>query len=368
MRVLQFGGLAGPGPVAGGVWRVAETHARILRDRGHQVELFGLWLGEPEQADGVHRLRARPPFPGAGYRGLLARDLAGRLAAHGPYDVAHIHLARDYASNAAMRWAHAQGIPTVVQTHGMVTTAAKPSTKAFDVLFKPTMVRYPDLWLSLTDLETRQLHEFGARRVVQVANPVLPSGHTWQPDPNRFLLFASRLHERKQASVLVEALALARKQCPDMRLVIAGPDEGDLANLRATIERTATADAVDIVGPQDQTSVRDLLSRCSGMVLASRGEVAPMIAIESCEIGAPMVLTTDCGLAAGLQAADAGEIRTPNADSFAEAMEGLWTSPERAQHLSQAAHRYYVDHWSPQQVVGQLEAAYASATTTRVRN
>lgn len=361
MRILQFGGMAGPGPVAGGVWRVAETQANILRARGHEVHLFGLWLdGNPPADDFNHFLPARPPFPGAGYRGLLVRGLEDHLAHHGPYDIAHIHLARDYGSFTTMRWASRQGVPVVVQTHGMVSRANKATTKLYDLLAKPSFLRGPDLWLSLTDVETQSLIDFGAKNIRRIANPVLPSGLAWEPDQQRHLLFASRLHPRKRAAVLVRAVAQAREDCPGIKLRIAGPDEGDLAAVREAIQESGHPEDYELLGPLDQGGVRKQLAGAYAMLLSSVGEVAPMIAIESCEIGTPMVLTQDCGLAEALRDADAAEIRAPEVSAFAEAISKLWNSPERSRLLSQRAREHYAANWAPERVGEQLEAAYAS--------
>ena len=361
MRILQLGGLAGPGPVAGGVWRVAETQTALLRDRGHTVHLFGLWLDDNAQDDGDnHYLAARPPFPGAGYRGLLTRGLKEALLAHGPYHVAHIHLARDFATTRALRILAGAGVPIVVQTHGMISPATKRSTQAFDLLFKPGTVRLPNLWLSLTQHEDDDLAAYGARNILRVPNPVLSSGFSWQPDRERYLLFASRLHPRKQADVLVRAVDVALASHPDLRLVIAGPDEGGLDAVRQAIAGSSAPHRFEIAGPLPQAQVRDRLSRAYAMVLPSKGEVAPMIAIESCEIGTPMVLTADCGLSEGLNEQRAAVIADPEVAPLAEAIGALWADRADAERLSAAAHAYYQSHWSPETVGAELEAAYST--------
>ena len=67
LSVLQIGGLAGPGAVAGGVWAVARMQSAALVRHGAAVELVGGWLGgrpatRPEPHERIFPVRR--PFPG----------------------------------------------------------------------------------------------------------------------------------------------------------------------------------------------------------------------------------------------------------------------------------------------------------------
>ena len=55
--MLQIGGLAGPGAVAGGVWAVARMQSAALVRRGAAVELVGGWLGGRARPRGRNRTK-----------------------------------------------------------------------------------------------------------------------------------------------------------------------------------------------------------------------------------------------------------------------------------------------------------------------
>src|SRR3954463_9897948 len=99
VNVLQVGGVAGPGALAGGVWAVARMQSAALARRGATVELIGGWLGAlpAAGADSHERIfPVRRPFRGAHLRGLIGVGLVRHVWHRSrSADVVQLHLCRD---------------------------------------------------------------------------------------------------------------------------------------------------------------------------------------------------------------------------------------------------------------------------------
>lgn len=365
MRILQIGGMAGPGPIAGGVWRVAEMQALALADAGHDVTLVGEWLdATPPSSPNKRLLSVKPLFPGAGYRALYAKDLHATLKEFSDVDVAHIHLARDYTATRSLAFMRKHGVPTVVQAHGMISTPNKAATKAYDSIFKRLYLAGPSKWLALTDAERAALMKYGVdeRQMADVSNAVaLPSRH-WNPGHSRLFSFVSRLHPRKQADVFVRAGLQVLSEGAPAQFAIAGPDQGHGELVRRLIDSSSSRERFSLMGPMDHDSVQQLLAETFALVLPSRDEIAPMIVLEACAMGVPVILTSDCGLAAIVSDYGAALVVEPDDHSVAQAMATLLNSPDLAQQLSRNARRLFQERWSTPALVGQLEGIYAEVS------
>ena len=102
-------------------------------------------------------------------------------------------------------------------------------------------------------------------------------------------LAALRLERVKGVDVLLEAVAVVRRQEPGVRLIIAG--EG---SLRAELERVASSLGLDdgtvrFIGLR--ADVSQLMSACDTLVLPSRWEGLPMVLLEAAALGLPIVAT-----------------------------------------------------------------------------
>lgn len=357
MKILQVGGLAGPGPIAGGVWAVAESQAKALRGRGHQVTLVGGWMGD--EPPGPDFIRVRELFPGAGLRGLYAAGLEQFLlnAAQG-VDAVHIHLSRDYLTTTALKVLRHH--PIVVQPHGMIRPGGGLLVRMFDAMYRKRFLAIPKIWLVLTASEATGLSDFGvkSRTMIRIDNAVEDPGMPVEPQPNDQVVFSfiSRLHPRKQPGVFVEAgVELLRDTRARFRLV--GPDQG----ARADVERLAAAtstEAFTFVGAVDRAGVRAELRRADVIVLPSRGEVAPMIAIEAAAAGRAQILTSDCGLAESFSDAGAAIVVEPDVASVARAMRVLARDSGLRASIGLAGRALFEDRWSLASLGEELERAY----------
>jgi len=354
LRVLQLGGLAGPGAAAGAA-----------------VELAGGWLGPspaPATVPGGAQLRyfrVRRPFPGARLRGLVSLALPRFAFARArSADVVHVHLSRDFITTASTLLLRRRGAAVVAQSHGMLTPSDALPVRLFDRLITRRMVRIPDLWLTLTAQEEDGLRDLGVRRgrMRRVVNAVPEPGMQWEDPEKQVFLFAARLAVRKQPAVFVQAAIEALDAGLDARFVLAGPDQGEAGKVRALIAASGYADRFELAGELSPDEVQAAMVRCTAFVLPSLNEPYPMAVIEAAALGVPLIVSTECGLAAELHEAGAAVLSEPAAGALAEAMRKLAADASARSVLGSNARRVHRSVWSAERLAEELLGQYRVLT------
>lgn len=369
-KVIQLGGLAGPGAAAGGVWAVARTQSAALRRAGLQVELIGGWLGKlPASSDGTAKFfRVRRPLPGARLRGLVSLQLPRYVASRArTADVVQVHLCRDFITTSTAALLRRGKTPVIAQSHGMLAPSSSLPVRLFDAVITRWLVRIPQLWLTLTEEEEDGLQQLGVdrTRMRRVVNASAETTLRWSDPEQTVFLFAARLSARKQPAVFVEAALAALDAGLEARFVLAGPDQGEEARVRALIEASAHADRFTLTGELAPEQLQAAMADSTAYVLPALKEPYPMSVLEAAAVGTPLIITNDCGLSADLRAGDAAELAEPSADAFCEAMRKLAVDPQRRAELGANARRLHHRLWSAERLAESLAAHYAEATDAR---
>ena len=369
LNILQVGGLAGPGAAAGGVWAVARTQSAALADLGENVQLVGGWLGRVAKAadKGVDRqaqvtlFPVRRPFPGARLRGLVSLRLPRYVAARAEAaDVVQVHLCRDFITTAATLLLSRGNTPVIAQSHGMLAPSGSWPVRIYDALVMRRLVRIPRLWLTLTEDEERGLQQLGVdpARMRRVVNATSASDRTWSDPERQVYLFAARMAARKQPVVFVQAALEALDSGLDAHFILAGPDQGEAVRVRAMIAASAHADRFELSGELSPEQVQDAMAACTAYVLPALKEPYPMSVIEAAAVGTPLVVTSECGLAADLLEGDAAVLPEPTTPAFAQAMLKLGADPDRRAELGGNARRLHHRLWSARTLAENLRRLY----------
>ncbi len=180
----------------------------------------------------------------------------------------------------------------------------------------------------------------------------------------RRIIFIGSLQRRKGVDTLIEAAALLRDRrgsSDPVDVVGEVQDEVIYATLVAQRDRLGLQASVVFHGPLFGASKQALLDRAAVLVLASRREGFPNVALEALQAGVPVVLA-DSGAAADIAAAFGPPVRLVGADdaaAVADAVEALLTDPAVYRQLARrAAHE--VVAYTPDRITDRFVAAYAS--------
>jgi glycosyltransferase involved in cell wall biosynthesis len=160
-----------------------------------------------------------------------------------------------------------------------------------------------------------------------------------RPAPGRLLLPASVI-PRKDPITLLRALAVARREWPDLHLQIAGRtnETAYVAQVEAVCRALGLTDHVQLLGVQSQPQMRERYSEAQLVVLSSREEVSPMSAIEALAAGIPVVTTRAGGAGYVVDDGQTGRVvDVGDAAALAGAILDVLSDPARYRELGRAA-------------------------------
>ncbi|MEU7063172.1 glycosyltransferase [Streptomyces sp. NPDC046161] len=370
MRVLHAVTLHSPSHAFGGPVRVALNLAKGLRARGHEARLLALGEGFPDpwptSVEGVPAklFPARRLLP-LGFSGMTSPALlasAGRLVRDA--DVVHVHLARDLVTLPVALAALRARKPLVLQTHGMVDPSGRLLAKVLDAVAVRRLLRGADAVLYLTPREREGLDAVvgppALATAVRLVNGTPAQEERPAPAGAPRILYSARLQARKRPVDFVDAAPAVLAAHPDAEFVVAGPDEGELAAVRARIAELGLGARFTVPGPLSGAEVLAELRRAHVYVLPSVEEPFPMSVLEALAVGVPSVVTHSNGLARDIAAAGAGRAVEPGPAGVAEAVLAL-LDPDANRSASVAARKLAAESFSMDAVLDTLLPVYESA-------
>ncbi len=342
MRIVHV--IASMQATHGGPPVIAACIAAAQAALGHEVGLFSY---DPGSSDAV--VRRMRTFPGGGQvrshfigasdgvelqlgwrAGRAFREIAGS------YDFAHIHGVWEGIQRTCARRARAAGTPYCVVPHGMLDTwcLAQGATKkklALGLAVRP-------LLNSAAFLHVGNTHERDVIASLGLTAPreIIPNGvfleeFATPPAPGTFfakhpelkgqpyILFLSRLHYKKGLDYLADAFAIVARQRADVRLVVAGADDGYQGEFEAMVAAHGLGARVHLVGPLYGDDKLAAFNDAACFCLPSRQEGFSIAVTESLACGTPAVVSEDCHYPEVAQVG-AGEVTRLDAGAVAQGL------------------------------------------------
>ncbi len=108
---------------------------------------------------------------------------------------------------------------------------------------------------------------------------------------HRYILFLGRLHMKKGLDYLLGAFGLLAEEFPELRLVIAGPDDGSGEWLESELRRASYRERVLLTGPLYGADKYSAYVDASIFCLPSRQEGFSVAVIEALASGVPVVIS-----------------------------------------------------------------------------
>jgi glycosyltransferase involved in cell wall biosynthesis len=311
VRVLHVTPYFAPAFRYGGPPRSILGLCRSLIGTGVDIEVF------TTTANGPDPLPAAPE--GTEYEGVRVRyfplawpkrywratGLAGALSRALPSaDLVHVHGLWNLSGATAVACARAARVPYVISPRGMLQPVALHRHRAMKIAaylaIERAHLRGAALLHATSPEEGQQIAAYGppVEMIPNGVTPVTVSPHAAdrlrrqaQLDPDaEVVLSLGRLHPIKRLDRLAAAFAIVRRQRPQARLVIAGPDED---GHRRQIEPlfAPVADATRWLGAVDAETVGALFTMSRTLVQCSDSESFGMSVAEALTAGLPVVVT-----------------------------------------------------------------------------
>jgi glycosyltransferase involved in cell wall biosynthesis len=311
-----------------GAERVQDLLAAALPAFGYRAGFVAMKAGRFSTA---RQCRQAPLYelPMRGRWDLSAARQVACLARQEGYRLLHTHTPR--TAMIGRLASLAAGLPMVHHVH---SPAARDSTRPWRNRINAAVERL-SLWrsprlIAVSESLGRRLTEggFAADRVTVVHNGVPcvePALRCDGPRQTWTLGCVALLRPRKGIEVLLEALAILRREKLPVRLRVVGPFETPAyeAEIRGLTSHYALADAVDWAGFQGD--IPRELERMDLFVLPSLfGEGLPMVVLEAMAAGVPIVATRVEGVPEAIRDGIDGRLVPPgSAEELARAVAGV---------------------------------------------
>jgi glycosyltransferase involved in cell wall biosynthesis len=292
-------------------------------------------------------------------------------------EVVHVNGTRNIIAMMVIVFASWQRKPIVMQPHGTLPPIVNSIRfkQLFDGLFLKRLVDNVNCFIAGQKAEEQQIIKAGGKPnwIRIVANGLDTSNYANTTYRNKFrhrfgipptcqvILFLARINRKKGTDLLVEAFArLPEGTRRQTRLVIAGPDDGQLAEVQALVERYRLGEQVIFTGLLSGEMVSAAHADADLFVLPCRVDTFPMAILEACQAGTPMVVTETCEIADMLDRQVATIVPVDPA-RIATAMAELLQDAGLRQRYRQGAQQLMRTVFSIEAVGEQLEAVYMRA-------
>ncbi|HEX2972067.1 MAG TPA: glycosyltransferase [Tepidisphaeraceae bacterium] len=373
-------------PARGGPPAVAARLAAAQAMRGHQVTLLSHAAPTRQQAiaqalrNVPHlekvTLSHLPPAEGLS-RAILVygrRQLQQAVAAA---DVVHIHGVWEPILPAAASAARARGVPYVVRPAGMLDPWSMQQKRwkkflAMALVYR-RMLNGAAFLHTLNRDEEQLVRPLGLQCPVKVIpngvffeelEPLPTAGTFYQQHPELqgrpFVLFLSRLHYKKGLDYLADAFAIVAAAEPEVQLVVAGPDGGDLARFTELIEQSKIRPRTHLVGPLYGTDKLAALVDATCFCLPSRQEGFSVAITEALACGVPVVASDACHFPE-IAGAGAGYVVVLEPQAIAAALLKVVGDAGLRQQMGKAGRALIESRFTWDKIAEQTLAAYTQA-------
>lgn len=175
-------------------------------------------------------------------------------------------------------------------------------------------------------------------------------------DPPRILCLG-RLVRDKGFDVAIEALPAILARWPRLRVTVAG-DGPERASLQNRVRALGLEKAVEFAGWVEPAAVPRLIGSATLLVMPSRTDGLPAVALQAAAMGRPVVATRVGGLPEIVLHGETGLLVDLNGGAIAEAVNALLDRPEELQRLGLAAWRRAREVFSPEACVDAFDELY----------
>jgi glycosyltransferase involved in cell wall biosynthesis len=216
-----------------------------------------------------------------------------------------------------------------------------------------------------------RLDQYGVSVPMHVLPTGIPMGRFTQGDRQRFrerhglpadqpcALFVGRVAFEKNIDFLIESLVLARRDLPNLILLITGEGPAEQA-LHRQADALGLGGAVRFIGYLDrQHELPDCYAAADCFVFASRTETQGLVLLEAMAMGLPVVALAAMGTRDILSPGRGCLVPQDSVAAFAAAMVRLLRDPVLRSRLSHGA-RDYAREWADDRLAAKLAGLYRS--------
>lgn len=388
MKILQVCPIFPPQPknFGSGVTQVVYDVSRMLVQQGHEVEVFTSNALDAERKIGnegssiiIDGIKVNYfPYIMHYYTFSLTPSMIstvkGRLK---KFDLVHIHDFRSFQGIIVAYYARKFNIPYVIQAHGSLPSTSDSKLRSalnlvLDSACSYRLLKGASKAIALSQMEADQYKAIGIpdKKIAVIPNGIdlseyadLPPKGSFKkkfniPEDKRIILYLGRTHKTKGIDFLIRAYAhlINDMKYKDAVLVIAGPDDGYLQEVRSLADSLGVSTSVLFTGfISNEDKLRALVDADVFATPSFYG--FPMTFLEACVTGTPIV-TTNLGDTLKWMDGNVGYVASPSYYEIAGAIYAIISNERLHGKFSRNCVEIVRSKFSLEKVVARLEKVY----------
>jgi len=296
-------------PKFGGDVNVCANLARQLAMRHHEVTIITTDFNfDSQYADNIRKVGVNViPLPCAARIGIFLYSpqiktwLEKNLK---EFELIHLHNFRSYQNKEIHSFAMKYGVPYIVQAHGSVLPFFEKQKlkKLYDFVWGNRILRDASKLIALTETESEQYQRMGVpkNKIEIIPNGIDLAEFESLPAFGKFrkqygiqencniILFVGRIHKSKGLDILIDAFFDVSKDKIDSQLIIIGPDDGYLQQLKEKIEKLHLQKKIQVIGFISQKEKIQAFTDADVFITPSYAGF-PITFLEACACGLPII-------------------------------------------------------------------------------
>jgi glycosyltransferase involved in cell wall biosynthesis len=290
------------------------------------------------------------------------------------FDIIHLHEYRSFQAMCVQYWAKKYHIPYIVQAHGAVLPFFEKQNlkKIYDFVGGRKVLENAATCVALTNTESDQYISMGVskNKIAIIPNGIENSQYSDLPprgqfrskyhifENERIILSLGRIHKIKGIDLLVAAFSQLCNQTNNVKLVIAGPDGGSLAQIQQQVRELHLENNVIFTGPLYGNDKIEAYIDADVFVLPSRHEAFPMTVLEAWACGTPVIATNNCCISDIIRYTDDNIIVEFDPVHMKEKILELLNNDEKRKEIGKKGKKLVRDNFDITQIVQKVEGVY----------
>lgn len=294
------------------------------------------------------------------------------------YDIIHMNEFRSYQNNVTCEFAIKFNVPYILQARGSllpynikIPIYLRTFKKLYDFFWGFKILTNVNKVIALTDIERDQYISMG---VPNDKVDLIPNAFNFQSsfvekgsfrskygikDDEKIILFLGRINKIKGLDLLVDSFTNLSEGLNNIKLVIVGPDDGFLDELKNLIKDSEYENNIIITGPLYGKSKFEAFSDSDLYVLPSKYEAFGNTIIESLANETPVVVSEKCGIANFIHK-NGGLKFEYNEEDLTKKMYFLLTDEPLLKYYGFMGKKYVLENYSISKVVKKLLESYGN--------
>ena len=233
-----------------------------------------------------------------------------------------MHDFRSYQNIVIHSFATKYGIPYIVQAHGSVLPFFEKQNlkKLYDFVWGNKILKDASKCIAVSKIERDQYLKMVVveNKIEIIPNGIDVSEYETLPRRGKFrekfgiapdekvILFLGRLHKSKGLDFLINGFSNLLDQSQNVKLAIAGPDDGFLDTLREQVKKIKIDEKIIITGPLYKKAKMEAFVDADVLVYPEQIEIFGLVPFEAIMCGTPVIVVDDCGCGDMIKEADCG--------------------------------------------------------------